>query len=240
MFETGESIATIATDSEIATQIAAIIKRGVLLDEKLVEQLVRISNLEESRLKQQREKDPESVQGMIATDLVDALLMASQLPQLVPSAANGKWAELGAGSAVTCIAMALCGRKVTGIERNPLLVKRAEQNKREIETATSKVLDLNFVEGRIPEEPTNSVSPELEKVLRESDVMYVYPWSHEWKNRVRLFQRYAKKGALLILYTKEEPVTFTVKEIEEMGLTPIKLPEGKDFGTLGLRLSNNS
>ncbi|MEK9179765.1 MAG: hypothetical protein AAB893_04840, partial [Patescibacteria group bacterium] len=67
MFETGESIATIATDSEIATQIAAIIKRGVLLDEKLVEQLVRISNLEESRLKQQREKDPESVQGMIET-----------------------------------------------------------------------------------------------------------------------------------------------------------------------------
>lgn len=185
MFETEENV--VAKD-EVATQVAAIIGRGVALEEKILEQLVRLSNSEEVRLKKQRDEAPESVRGMITTDLIDALLMATQLPEFVSSAKDGKWGELGAGSAVTCIAMALCGRNVTGIEENPLLVKRAQENKREIETATSKVLDLSFVEGRIP----------------------------------------------------EEPATFTIKEVEAFGLTPIELRNGKDFGMLGLRLSENS
>lgn len=187
-----------------------------------------------------RAQDRDLVKGMVGTKLVDSLLMAVKLPKILKATNTGVLVELGSGTGITAAAMAMCGRRVIGIEKNPLLLDRSRENQYEIESLTSAKLPLSFISGTLPEQKSDQMDPELLKVLREADVMYNYPWSHELKARVELFKRFAKKNAFLILYTAEDPVTFTVKEIQNMGVVPVKLLNGESFGNLGLRLSENS
>lgn len=184
--------------------------------------------------------DRNLIRGMVGTRLVDSLLMAVKLPKIFEAANGGTWAELGSGTGITAAAMAMCGRRVVGIEKNPLLLDRSQENQYEIESLTSVKLQLNFISVTLPEQKNDPTDQELLKILNEADVMYSYPWLHEVKPRVKLFKRFAKKTALLILYTAEDPVTFTVKEIQNMGITPLKLLNGESSGELGLRLSESS
>lgn len=187
-----------------------------------------------------KSQDRNVIRGMVGTRLVDSLLMAVKLPEFIEASRSGTWAELGSGTGITAAAMAMCGRRVVGIEKNPILLDRARENQHEIESLIARKLSVNFISGTLPEKKSDPIDQEVLKVLGEADVLYSYPWLHEVKPRVELFKRFAKKTSLLILYTAEDPATFTVKEIKDMGLKPLKLLNGESSGELGLRLSESS
>lgn len=208
-----------------------------VIDDKALIHFVWQAQVDQEFLKSQ---DRNVIRGMVGTRLVDSLLMAVKLPKFIEVASSGTWAELGSGTGITAAAMAMCGRRVVGIERNPILLDRSRENQYEIESLIARKLSVNFISGTLPEMKFDPIDQELVKVLSEADVMYSYPWLHEVKPRVELFKRLAKKTSLLILYTAEDPVTFTVKEIKDMGLKPLKLLNGESSGELGLRLSESS
>lgn len=229
--------------SEVASIRQAFDRHGLIkdletvIDDKAFIHFAWQALVDEEFLKSQ---DINVIRGMVGTKLVDALLMAVKLPKFIEAVGSGTWAELGSGTGITAAAMAMCGRRVSGIERNPRLLDRSRENQYEVESLIARKLSVNFISGTLPEKKSDQIDQELLKVLSEADVMYSYPWLHEVKPRVELFKRFAKKNSLLILYTAEDPATFTVKEIKDLGLKPLKLLNGESSGELGLRLSESS
>lgn len=176
--------------------------------------------------------------GPVATQLVDSLLMAIKLPKIVQEAENGAWVDLGSGTGMAAITMAMCGRRVVGIERDPASLNQSIENQRQVEALIVKKLPLEFMAGTLPERGRDPIEPELREILNDAFVWYSYPWPSELDARVRLFRKFAKRSASLILYTAEDPVTYTVEEIRNKGLIPVELPSGKLVEELGL--SENS
>lgn len=135
---------------------------------------------------------------------------------------------------MAAVPMAVCGRRVVGIERDLELLEQSRENQRQVEELIAKNLPLEFRSGTLPERRQDAIEPKLRETLNEADIWYSYPWPSELAARIKLFKRFSKRSAYLVLYIAEDPVTFTVGEIQDMGLRPVELANGKLSEELGL------
>lgn len=69
---------------------------------------------------------------------------------IMGSARDGLWVDAGSGTGMAAIPMALCGRRIVGIEKERKLLDISSINLSEINWLTNKTARAEFIEGVLP------------------------------------------------------------------------------------------
>lgn len=138
----------------------------------------------------------------VAIDTVDAMCVSSGISALAMKegvAIGRKVVDLGGGDGTWGFVLASLGFRVTLIERDKRLLEQFEIERSRLKKLGVKIGNVKAVQGEFFLAETKN-SPEILKALREADVMVCYPWPEEIEDRLCLYQKFAKPGAVLVMY----------------------------------------
>ncbi len=126
--------------------------------------------------------------------------------------------DLGGGDGSWGIMLAKLGFNTIMIERDPTLVKAAQDRINALKEENIALAPIRVVQGEFHLKKEVNTST-INDILEDADLMVCYPWPDEVIDRLKLFKQYAKDDSILILYGSGiDGFRLDLQQIEELGL----------------------